>query len=67
MGTWVINWKKIQTFEDIKTLLISLDLRPVPTTLAFEDIKHLCSYIDDDGKEIPEDSDDEILDEEVEE
>lgn len=54
MGQWVVNWKKIQTVEDIKSILMAMAIHPVPENLGFEYIRHLCVFIDDDGKELPD-------------
>lgn len=51
---WVIDWEKVQTVEQIKTLLRSLDLQPRPLHPEFCNYKSLCKLIDDDGREVPE-------------
>lgn len=51
---WVIDWRKIQTVEDIKTLLSCCDLHPRPMHPDFVNLKPLCKLIDDDGREVPE-------------
>lgn len=49
---WVIDWAKVSTVEDIRSILICLDCRPNTNHPNFYIIKDLCKLIDDDGKRV---------------
>ena len=49
---WVIDWSKVQTVEDIKSILICADCRPNADHPNFYIIKDMCRLIDRDGKQV---------------
>jgi hypothetical protein len=51
---WVIDWRRINSIEDIKALLMACELQPQPSHPSFELLKPFCKKIDDDGREVPE-------------
>ncbi len=51
-GTWVFDWAKIKTVEDVVQLLKACELHPRPDHVDFEHLKPFCKLIDDDGREI---------------
>ncbi|MGN6133468.1 MAG: hypothetical protein ACTHOU_03165 [Aureliella sp.] len=51
---WVIDWKRINSIEDLKALLQACELQPRPSHPSFELLKPFCKQIDDDGREVPE-------------
>ncbi len=51
-ATWVFDWAKIKTVEDVVQLLKACDLHPRPEHIDFEHLKPYCKLIDDDGREI---------------
>lgn len=51
-GTWVFDWAKIRSVEDVVRLLKACELHPRPDHIDFEHLRPLCKLIDDDGREI---------------
>lgn len=52
LHTWVIDWSKIKTVEDIKEILICADCKPNPDHPNFYIIRDKCKLINRDGKEL---------------
>ena len=53
LHTWVIDWNKINSVEDIKRILQGMELRPITTYPMFDtEIKPLCKLIDRDGNAV---------------
>lgn len=51
-GTWVFDWAKIKSVEDVVRLLKACELHPRADHIDFEHLRPLCKLIDDDGREI---------------
>lgn len=51
-ATWVFDWAKIKSVEDVVQLLKACELHPRPDHIDFEHLKPFCKLIDDDGREI---------------
>ncbi len=51
-ATWVLDWAKIRTVEDVVQLLKACDLHPRPDHIDFEHLRPFCKLIDDDGREV---------------
>ena len=49
---WVIDWNKVKTVEDLKSILICADCRPNARHPNFYIIKDMCKLIDRDGRQV---------------
>lgn len=50
--TWIIDWNKVNSFEDLKKILMGMDLFPKPYHPDFDEIRPFCKLIDQDGREV---------------